>query len=167
MGQGYTSSICMDMEVAGLPQHLHGSGQQLIPSILMKHGGNNSPRGHTKTKGGEQSPPSICTGCIWTPLASMLAMRASRHPSILVPLTDRTMSSASPSPGDMGVGTRSKPRVCAPPASELWSGQRHGSSWDEQQGWGGCRLYSTPQLLGPHQARLDLAPGREGEPPPI
>lgn len=118
----------------------------LTPSMLVKYRGNNSPRGCTKAKGAEQTPPSIYTGCIWTALAPMLAVGASRDPQHSVPLTDRTMSSASPSPGDMGVGTRRKQTVCAPPGPELWNEQRHGGSWED---W---RLYPLAPETPSYQA---------------
>lgn len=89
MEQGYSSSYHMDMDVAGLTHHLHKSGH---PQHARQTWGNNLPRGHRKTKRGEQTPPSIYTGCIWTPLASILAVGACRHPQHSVPLTDRTMS---------------------------------------------------------------------------
>lgn len=91
-GVGVCSSIHMDMEVGGLCHHPHDSDQELTPRTPVKRGGNNSPGGDTKTKAGEQIHPSISTGFIWTPLASMLAMGASRHHQHSVPLTDNVLN---------------------------------------------------------------------------
>lgn len=92
MGQVCASSICMDMEVALFPHHLHESGQQLTPSMLVKHGGNNSPRGHTRPREVNKHLPAsiqVTSGHPWHPC---LPWGHPGTPSILCHSQDNALS---------------------------------------------------------------------------
>lgn len=105
-------------------------GQQVTPASSWTMEATAHPEDLHRPRGESKHPPASIhvMGDSWTPPASTHAMG---QPGTPVPLGDRPLSPASPSPGDIGVGTRGSQTGCATtlPAPSPGVGEGTGAVW--------------------------------------